>query len=87
MMYCGKRRIQRLLRAYESLIHEPDGKGPYQVDKDTDRFQTGKSNVVDIDLLFVAELERALALLLAEGIGLVDLGVFWQLTIRLHCGR
>ena len=52
-----------------------------------DRDTSGKSrqlDVVDIDLLFVAELESALALLLAEGIGLVDLGVFWQLAVRFH---
>ena len=41
-------------------------------------------DVVDVDLLVVSELERALALVLAEGLGLVDLGIFWQLTVRFH---
>ena len=44
-------------------------------------------DIVDIDFLVVAELECAFALLVAEGLCLVDLGVFWQLAIRLHCGR
>ena len=36
----------------------------------------GCLDVVDVDFALVAELEGALALLVAEGVGLVDLGVF-----------
>lgn len=53
-------------------------------DSDTGGFQSGKSNVVDVDLLVFAELERALALFLAEVVRLVDLGVFWQLAVGFH---
>lgn len=34
-------------------------------------------DIIDIDLALISELERALAVLLAKGLCLVDLGVFW----------
>ena len=48
------------------------------------RFRVEKSDIVDVDLLVVAELECAFALILAKCLGLVDLGVFWKLTVRFH---
>ena len=41
-------------------------------------------DVVDVDLLLVSELEGALALVFAEGLGLVDLRVFWKLAVGFH---
>jgi hypothetical protein len=42
-------------------------------------------DVVDVHLVVVAELERALALLLAHRIRLVNLGVLRELAVSFHC--
>ena len=36
----------------------------------------GRLDIVNVDLAFVTELERAFAVFFAEGLGFVDLGVF-----------
>lgn len=42
-------------------------------------------DIIDIQIaVIVPELERALAVLLAERVGLVDLGVLRQLAVRFH---
>ena len=41
-------------------------------------------DIIDIDLALISELERAFAVFLAKGIGFVDFGVFWQLSIGFH---
>ena len=43
-------------------------------------------NLVDVDFLFVSEFECALSLLLAERLGLGDLGIFWQFAICFDYG-
>ena len=55
--------------------------------RDTDEDESRQSDLVDVDLLVLAELERALAVLLAKGLCLVDLGVFWKLAVRFHYRR
>ena len=52
--------------------------------RDTDMCECIQSNLVDVDFLFVSEFECALSLLLAERLGLVDLGIFWQFAICFH---
>lgn len=42
-------------------------------------------DVIDVDLVVFAELERALAVLFAKVVGFVDLGVFGKFTVCLHC--
>lgn len=42
-------------------------------------------DVVDVDFTLVAELERALALLVSERLGLVDLGILRQFSVCFHC--
>jgi len=41
-------------------------------------------DIVDINLSFVAELEPEFAFFVSEGIRLVDLGIFGQLSIGFH---
>lgn len=42
-------------------------------------------DIIDIQITLITELERALAVLLAKRIRLVNLGVLGELTIRFHC--
>ena len=51
----------------DKVIHTPN---------DTNGHYDTSSDIVDVDFTLVAELERALAVLLAEGV-FVDLGVLW----------
>lgn len=41
-------------------------------------------DIIDIDLALISELERALAVFLAKGIGFVDFGVFRKLSVGFH---
>lgn len=86
MRDCGKRVIQHLRGTDEISAGWDDAQTDRSRGRDTDEIRGEKSNIVDVDLLVVAELECALALLLAEVLGLVDLGVFWQFAIRFYCG-
>jgi len=44
-------------------------------------------DIINIDLSFVTELECALSVLFAEGICLIDLGVFGEFSVSFYCGR
>lgn len=50
-------------------------------------YRYSSSDVVDVDLFVFSELECALAVLFAEGLGLVDLRVFGKLAVRFHCEK
>jgi hypothetical protein len=54
----------------------------------SDRWQTQgvwhPLDIIDVNLSLVAELESEFAFVVSKGIRLVDLGVFWQLSVRLH---
>ena len=51
----------------------------------TKRSKRKRLDVIDIHLVFVPELECALAIFLAERVGLVDLGILRKLTISFDC--
>ena len=63
---------------------EREGRDVYTGKKEYKRYKYTSSDLVDVDLLVFSELERALALLFAEGLRLVDLRIFGELAVCLH---
>lgn len=53
--------------------------------KNNDGLKKRSLDIIDIHLPFVPELEGTFPIFLAEDIGFVDFGVFWEFTICFDC--